>query len=230
MSPDDHIDDYIRDATRTAREHVDGFADFREQADKERWGFTGISVHRDSPCVDRSNWRCIVAKADQLYAGLFYTMHTGCSMVGWIDHLMVDVTSREAVNWIMDVEDGLDDYPLFDENDFSDLEVEERTNWYCSDIESGLLTKLEERLDPDEWEFTDAERTVIQAYLDEVSGPERGTTLSDAWVVFEQEFDEPAEDFHIELSDDNVERFVNYLLHVRPQRELELAGQLRLTP
>jgi len=104
-----------------------------------------ISVHRDSYCLDRSNWRRIKEDAEEAFPDAFWTMPCSHWAVGWIDHLMVDVTNREAVAWCMNVCDDLQDYPIYDEDDWSSLEHDEEWECFCNNAVPDISKNLEKR-------------------------------------------------------------------------------------
>ena len=80
--------------------------------------------HRDSGIIDESNWRSIIKHLDDnniAYENVRFS-HWG---VGWIEQLLVKDDDAEAIRAGEDIQTQLRDYPLFNEDDYSELECEE---------------------------------------------------------------------------------------------------------
>lgn len=95
------------------------------------WAFVPVSVHRDSDALQRSNYEVIYQ--DMLKRFPDDTDYTPCShwLVGWFDHLTIrlidenglETAASEAIQeWLR----KLDDYPVADEEHFSNTEYEEQ--------------------------------------------------------------------------------------------------------
>jgi hypothetical protein len=94
------------------------------------WGFSPFSVNRDSDALERSNYRRISEDLMAEFPREFRDERMNHWAVGWIDHLLVHVVDRQghvtaAFRKAMEIQDKLDDYPVYDENDFSAIEYEE---------------------------------------------------------------------------------------------------------
>lgn len=138
----------IDDATvvKAANEALTRPSDFGYFGDLDlfgSWGFT-IATHPDSDALGQSNYRSmrrdLIAYLESL--GLdpdewVQEIHCGHWAVGWIDHLAVRIlvdpdadiepsNISHAFRWITDAMQYLqDNYPVWDESDFSELESEE---------------------------------------------------------------------------------------------------------
>lgn len=112
----------------------------------ESWGITPIGQHRDSDALDRSNYRRILADMTKSHPDEdmgetvlewisdFRSSHWA---VGWSEQIIVrvlydadeDITPSNitsAFREIMEIADYLStDYPVYDDSDYSELELEE---------------------------------------------------------------------------------------------------------
>lgn len=124
-------------------------------------------VHRESDGLSRANWKAWQAKlqavADTLpefdqpeeltergqidprSTGWFYTWRATHPAVGWIDTLMLRSDAPQALIDIANkIQDDLDDYPVVDDDVFSEVEDEDADlAWRCLSIEerTDLLAK-----------------------------------------------------------------------------------------
>lgn len=115
-----------------------------------------LSVNRDSSALARSNWRVIVADMQKRFgdesdldnvASGWHIERFGHWACGWIDYLLIDVYSTSVpepglsdpqttepfdvmVDWLV----ALDDYPIANEDDYSQLESEELYDYLSSEI------------------------------------------------------------------------------------------------
>lgn len=105
------------------------------------------SVHRDSDTISRSNWRCMVRdfggvdwtpnRDEYQWNGppagphwdarpVCYIWRAGHSAVGWVDYMMIRADAPESVQKEAgEVVAALADYPVYREEDLSDLEWDE---------------------------------------------------------------------------------------------------------
>lgn len=93
----------------------------------------GLSVHRDSDALERSNWRVIAPPMVAEYGDDCAIERMGHWAVGWTDYLLVrpDSSAEAAmVGWL----DRLADYPVADEDDYSALESAEE---WCTRCDRG---------------------------------------------------------------------------------------------
>jgi len=106
---------------------------FAYYGQREGW-YIGLSVHRDSDVLERSNWRVIVPTllADYPKDAAIERMHHWA--VGWIDYLLVR-PGTAAVRTVQEWRAKLADYPIANESDYSDLEYAEE---WCVRCDRGI--------------------------------------------------------------------------------------------
>lgn len=104
--------------------------------DLSHWGRTGFSLTRDSDLVVESNWAQInleIAENDS-----FSVERSRHWAVGWIKELFVDTQDLAAVDLVMALHQRLEDYPLLDEEAYSELEwndwLDQFDSWGQSDL------------------------------------------------------------------------------------------------
>ena len=119
----------------------------------ESWGMTPVMQHRDSDALERSNYRRILQDMQKMFPDEdmgdnilswvddFRSSHWA---VGWAEQLVVrvlydaddDITPDNitcAFRWIMETASYLsEEYPIYDESDYSELEYEETQEAYDS--------------------------------------------------------------------------------------------------
>jgi len=117
------------------------------------WGFSGISVHRDSDALSRSNWTVISKDMLERFPDSFDKIHCGHWAVGWIDHLAVDSSDEKAIDALLEWESKLEDYPVADEEHFSCTEIDdENETWEnCISRDYDIALGEEDNLGED-WE------------------------------------------------------------------------------
>jgi hypothetical protein len=118
------------------------------------WAFT-FSVHRDSDQLERSNWEVISSDLMKKHPNTVEITHCGHWAVGWIDHLtvkMVDKNGRitRAGLDVLDWYEKLTDYPLADEQHYSDLQWEEGYDGALRSIRYDHPKNMIDEL-PDNW-------------------------------------------------------------------------------
>lgn len=104
---------------------------FSYSGDRVGWHLA-LSVHRDSEALDRSNWEVITEEIlaipdegdpeDELADAAIERMSHWA--VGWIDYLVVrphSTAEKRAIEW----KQKLDDYPVADEEHYSQIEWNE---------------------------------------------------------------------------------------------------------
>lgn len=110
--------------------------------DSAYWGERGnwlvVSViMRDSDCLSRSNYRCMIqllggkgtegAKGNQEINDNVAIEEASHWAVGWIQYLIINPAHAESVKIATEAIERLEDYPVLDESDYSELEQEEAT-------------------------------------------------------------------------------------------------------
>lgn len=85
---------------------------------------SGVGQSRDSDCLERSNFACML----QALGGESETVivvresHWAC---GWVEWIAVHATDETALAIADDIKGKLDDYPVINEDHWSELESEE---------------------------------------------------------------------------------------------------------
>ena len=87
--------------------------------DHPHWLITG-SMHRDSDLVTQANYCVIKEELDEQDIE-YEESRSGHWMVGWVDYIIVPPTEEE---FVLDIEDRLQGYPLLDDEKHSELEQE----------------------------------------------------------------------------------------------------------
>lgn len=151
----------------------------------DTWGFTGISVHRDSDIAEQSNFRSVIRWLREDYDNfddIFEIVHMNHWAVGWVQSLVTQVydENRNVTPWFEEVYEVAvnlaEVYPIFDEQDYGEMEYEESIrnikyespNWVRQDDESAhqIFTYLFENgyyLEPPEY-LAEAEVICEAAY------------------------------------------------------------------
>lgn len=106
------------------------------------WGDNGewlnaYGRHRDSDALDNANFealRRIVDTACEHEHDAYVIEHFSHWAVGWIDELLINPDCAKAIEAVQSAIDKLEDYPLVDENLYSEMEYESA----CESAESAL--------------------------------------------------------------------------------------------
>ena len=104
-----------------------------------------LAKTRDSDALARSNWRCILNTLNAAaYDGgadyhddrpIAYHWRAGHWGVGWIEYLMIRADAPDAIKQTAgEIICALESYPVYDEQDFSELEYSEACEYWerCS--------------------------------------------------------------------------------------------------
>lgn len=113
------------------------------ELDKSRWGVTAISKHRDSDIITTVNFDKISEKLLKEHPEAFEIMGVSCSMVGWIDHLVVDTQNGDALDALSEVVVALSGYPIWDEEAVSEAECEAEGEDFDNNISKDLIKEWE---------------------------------------------------------------------------------------
>ena len=81
--------------------------------------------HRDSDTLERSNFRVLVRELEDAYPESTYIARSGHWAVGWVEQLLIEETNYNALALAEILLEKINDYPVLDEFDWSDLQVEE---------------------------------------------------------------------------------------------------------
>ena len=111
--------------------------------------YTIAGQHRDSGALARSNYKRIfedlVKKAVELGQPedmetdydkdprqYVYDFHMGHWAVGWVEEIIIKARAPEAlIHYAEEIREGLDNYPVYDEEHFSNLEHEESSKYWA---------------------------------------------------------------------------------------------------
>jgi hypothetical protein len=116
----------------TLRQNADKVGSYAYWGERGDW-LIAAAVHRDSDCLCRSNFRCVERALKSLpevkgWSGEFTPVAVERFThwaVGWVDYLVVDPSCSAAVAETERIREALEDYPVVDEEDFSNLEHED---------------------------------------------------------------------------------------------------------
>lgn len=85
-----------------------------------------VATYRDADALTESNHRTAVAEMRERLTGASATrwqvVRFSCSMVGWVDHVFINLTDEDVRAYVDDVTERIEGYPALDECDYSDLE------------------------------------------------------------------------------------------------------------
>jgi hypothetical protein len=124
-----NVESFVWDTLKRTRD----IPDFSYSGDLpigESWGFT-LGVHRDSDVLSRSNWEVISGDMESRFPDDTEVIHCRHWAVGWYDHLTIRLMDSnglitEAARAIYDWHCKLSDYPVANEDRFSELEYGEK--------------------------------------------------------------------------------------------------------
>lgn len=154
-----HDDDFHVQAAREALTRPESFGYHGDLPLFDSWGIT-FTQTRDSDVTERSNYRTILAHLQELAKyhvnealTLVDEIHCGHWAYGWADHIVVRVliddtlpTTADNITNVFKVAADIaralnEEYPIFDESDFSELESEDHfelwTNCVWPDFKRG---------------------------------------------------------------------------------------------
>src|SRR5690606_29707826 len=84
----------------------------------------GTGQHRDSDALTRSNFRCML-RALGGESETVRVIREGHWAVGWIEWIAIHESDARALEIADGIAAALEDYPVVDESDWSELEMEE---------------------------------------------------------------------------------------------------------
>ena len=125
-------------STLTKWEHPSDYGGFSPDGD---YMIAGQS--RDSDALERSNYRTIFAALERESAkhaepedgeAWVYDFRAGHWAVGWVEQLMIRQDAPESIiSAAEEIEGALSNYPVFDEEDFCELEEEEAHQYWSGE-------------------------------------------------------------------------------------------------
>ena len=140
------------------------------------WGDHGgwyivASQHRDSDSLTRSNFRVLAARLADTTAMTEESSHWA---VGWVERLIVAPSDRAALRVALTAHRAMDDYPVLDESDWSELqdsefwqfakgELGDRDGWDAA-IDNAMAASNSGPGDESaEWDIIEAARAALDA-------------------------------------------------------------------
>lgn len=107
------------------------------------WGVLGfVGQHRDSDPLDRSNFEVITNDLFEKFPDAFRVESSSHWAVGWVEVVRIDTSNDAAVIAAMDWQYELEQYPVADEEHYSNLEVEEREEYYQTGGREDAISEL----------------------------------------------------------------------------------------
>lgn len=96
-----------------------------EMREWKEMGIGPVGQHRDSDPLEKSNFRIICADLMERFSNKVDILRFGHFGVGWVEEIAFDSSDDEVVKAVVAWGKKLENYPVADEDDYSDLEWEE---------------------------------------------------------------------------------------------------------
>lgn len=184
-------DDTLLQAAREALTHPPN-SSFSDDNLFVTWGLT-VGMHRDSDLADTSNFERIAEDMRHVFPADVHIVHSGHWAVGWLDQLAVrvlepwadpyDYTARDitrAFRVITSIAAYLhEQYPLYDESDYSQREYEQNEEyrrsawddtvyalWLKYDVDSEDVTEADREVFDELWHAAEDHYGIGEAYID----------------------------------------------------------------
>lgn len=87
---------------------------------------------RDSDILDQSNFECALTELGGESESVQIIRH-GHWACGWIEYLMIDSADKDMVTLGEDIETRLKNYPILDEDDYSNRQWEAASDYWASE-------------------------------------------------------------------------------------------------
>ncbi|MBA3355866.1 MAG: hypothetical protein H0U18_08000 [Pyrinomonadaceae bacterium] len=125
-------------------EHPPNYAYYGDLHEEDGWG-SAFGQHRDSDALDRSNWEIITTDLLARFPDDCAIESSNHWAVGWVETLRVRITINptapitltnltDAFHAVAEWKEKLDDYPVADEEHWSQLEYDEAVTYLESEI------------------------------------------------------------------------------------------------
>ena len=117
---------------------VTGWNPDKEAAERE-WTAVGmgpVGQHRDSDCLARSNFTVVYQDLSARFGESVDIARFGHWAVGWVEEIIFDVGNEDCERAVSAWQEKLDNYPVANEDHFSELEWEEMRDYLDSEISS----------------------------------------------------------------------------------------------
>jgi len=91
----------------------------------ERWDgyYVFLSQTRDSDALTRSNFICALEQVGKENCYITHERHWAC---GWVESILIPQENTTALEVAQKILDKLEDYPVLNEDHYSELEYEEQ--------------------------------------------------------------------------------------------------------
>jgi hypothetical protein len=157
---------------------MDGYHNYMGH-DWKGW-LCGLAKTRDSDALSRSNYRIALEMLGGELKGIVETRSVNHWACGYIDQIMVKADNTKAVAKLQAIYDKLDGYPVLDESDFSQEEMDEQDETFrCF---NGFVKEFLEHFNLDHT-VRDARRAEIEEITNRIYSDDCGYRgLENAWV------------------------------------------------
>ena len=116
-----------------------------EYEDFDRWAHPGFGgQHRDSDTLDKSNHAVITEHMEKLIPDGFIVERSSNWLVGWSEGIRIDTANLYACAVALYWQRKLEDYPVADEDHYSQMQAEEREEDWENWARRELLNDFEE--------------------------------------------------------------------------------------
>jgi hypothetical protein len=148
---------------------IDSIANYAGEIIPDNW-LNVYGQHRDSDCLQRSNFKCFLAAlGGENEENGVRVDRFGHWAVGWIEEIFVDKNHPEKIAIAEKIIAALENYPVIDENDLSNMEYEEaQETWKnCYSIPERIKYIRENR---SQFEFRDYKEIISNVRGETFSG------------------------------------------------------------
>lgn len=121
-------------------------SNFSGNINPEDWYVTNVMVTRDSDLLEQSNWLCMLDYLEETKTrySLLRFAHWAC---GWIEIATFKKdTSEFALRWIDTKLQELDDYPIWNDDHYSEIEQEDKLDQWENWVQYSVTKATEEFL------------------------------------------------------------------------------------
>jgi len=140
--------------------------------------YVGPGQSRDSDALERSNFKSALEMLGGEKDGVIVARFNHWA-VGWVESILVHKDAKEKVAILQDIENKMADYPVLDEDDYSETETEEYREDYDSWARQDALAMIKKHLNLPDYELSEKADEMLwravedtfanhgEAYLDE---------------------------------------------------------------
>lgn len=128
------------------------------------WGEHGdwlvaMGRHRDSDILTNCNWDVFKKMLDTCGEDAYIVENESHWAVGWVEHILINPANEAAMKMADDVEKQLNDYPVLDDEAFSQAEQEELHSDWANWGKRECINALQEF-----WALSDRAIAAIESY------------------------------------------------------------------